>query len=786
MKVSLNHLKELVKTDVEVSELSQLFNTHSGEVEESYKLVSASNIVVGYVKEKVKHPDADKLSICQVDLGDEVSQIVCGAPNVDAGQYVIVSKPGAVLPGGFKIKASKIRGVESNGMICSLGELGLDKKFVYTDGIEVIKEKCEAGDNPLEVLQLNDEVMSLDLTPNRADLLSVMGVAYDTSAILDVPLTLKTPKVSEIETVNPVKVDLQTENCPSYFARVLENIEVKDSPQWIQSRLIAMGVRPINNVVDITNYVMLETGQPLHAFDYDLLKSDTVAVRMATNGEKLVTLDDIERTLTEQDIVITNGREAVALGGVMGGLSTEINPTSKRILLESATFNPVNVRKTSKRLDLRSEASTRFERKVDPKRTELALNMATELFQKYANGNVYKGISKVDNVDYKEKVINTSSKQINDNLGSNLSTEEISNILRRLHFEHEVENDQLKVILPTRRQDMETYQDIVEEVGRIYGYDNLPLTLPNTVSIGKLSESQIFRRTIKNKLTGLGLNEVVTYSLLNEERVYDFSSTKQQHTKVAMPMSQDRSTLTMSPLNGIIDVLKYNIARKNTDLFCFEIGKRYNDEETLVLSGALTGSISNTLWQGQKEVVDFYTVKGILDSLFDQLHLGHLEYESMKDFANLHPGQSAYIKDFRGIVGFIGKLHPEYAKKHNLKNVYVFELEIDKMLDLRRVLKKAKEINKFPEVTRDIAIVLDEKVETAQVLQVIKKAGKRMLLSAEIFDLYKGVPLEDSQKSLAIKLVFSDPKRTLETKEVDQRVNEILGILKAKVNAVLR
>lgn len=782
----MNHLKELIDTDIRAEELSTLFNLHSAEVEEAYKLVDASHLVVGYVTEKTMHPDADKLSVCQVDLGGEISQIVCGAPNVEQGQYVIVSKPGAELPGGFKIKQSTIRGVESNGMICSLAELGLDKKFVNADGIHVIKEPCQAGDNPLEILQLDDEVMALDLTPNRADLLSVMGVAYDACAILDKPIRLRTVNVQESTEPNPVKIQIKTENCVSYYARVLNNIEIKPSPRFIQSRLIAAGMRPINNVVDITNYVLLETGQPLHAFDYDLLHSDTITVRMAFEGEELVTLDEQKRVLTTDDIVITNDKIAVALGGVMGGLDTEINPTSKRILLESAVFSPKHIRKTSGRLDLRSEASLRFERKVDPKRTLLALELATELFQQYAGGTVYQGISSVDNVDYSEVVISTSTDQINSNLGSCLSTEEVSDVLRRLHFEHQIEENVFTIIVPSRRQDIETYQDIVEEIGRIIGYNQLPLTLPRTVSTGGLSEMQLFKRELKSRMTALGLTEVITYSLVPEERVGEFTVGEQNHTNVLMPMSQDKSTLTLSPLVGIVDVLTYNTARKNTDLFVFELGKRYDQDETMVLSGALTGTISSTKWKGQQEEVDFYTVKGVLDSLFDSLYLGHLEYAPMQDYPNLHPGQSAYIKDFRGTIGFVGKLHPEYEKQHDLKNVYVFELEVDKLFELRRVLKKVKDITKYPEVERDIAIVVQNDVLASDILQVINKAGKRMLISSEIFDLYRGKPLQDDQKSVAIKLVFSDPKRTLETKEVDTRVHEILGVLKAQLKAELR
>ena len=786
MKVSMNHLREFIQTDIGVLELAKLFSLHSAEVEEAYRLVEASNLVVGYVKEKTPHPDADKLSVCQVDLGGEVSQIVCGAPNVDEGQYVIVSKPGAELPGGLKIKQTTIRGVESNGMICSLAELGLDKKFVDASGIYVIKEPCIAGDDPLELLGLTDDVMALDLTPNRADLLSVMGVAYDAAAILDLPIQLREPQLIEADHLVPVEIRIDTPNCMSYYTRVIDNINIEESPQWLKSRLIAAGMRPINNVVDITNYVLLETGQPLHAFDYDLLDSNVIRVRMANEGETLVTLDGQTRTLTTEDIVITNDKKAVALGGVMGGLETEIVPTTTRILLESAVFNPLNIRKTSNRLDLRSEASLRFERKVDPKRTVLALDLATQLFQELAGGMVYKGIAKVDNIDYSPKVVVTSTNQINSNLGSSLSESEIQSVLKRLHFKHERKDGQLHITIPSRRQDIEGYQDIVEEVGRIIGYDSLPLTIPSTMSKGRLTDIQKFKRELKRRLTGLGLHEVVSYSLVPEERVHEFSKEPRKPTKVLMPMSQDRSTLTMSPLVGMMDVLSYNKARKNEDLFLFDMGKRYGEIETEVVAGALMGKLRTTTWKGDTAKVDFYTVKGLLESLFDSLHLGHLDVVPMSDYANLHPGQSAYIEDRQGVVGFLGKLHPQYESSKDLSGVYVFELDVNALYERRRPIKRFQDINKFPEVERDIALVVDKSVTAGAILEVVNKAGKRMLIHSEVFDVYEGKPLEDHQKSIAVKLVFSDPKKTLETKEVDLRVNEILGILKASLNATLR
>ena len=787
MKVSINWLKDLVDVNVSTEELAAKFNLHSAEVEDFYELVKASNLVVGHVTKKEKHPNADKLSICQVDIGGEISQIVCGAPNVAEGQNVIVSLPGAVLPGGFKIKKSTIRDIESNGMICSLSELGIDKKYHNEDGIHVLNGDMTVGNNAVEEMLLNDFVLDLDITPNRADLLSVMGVAYDTSAILGTKLHLKEYKVKEISEANPVKIKLDTENCMSYYARVIKDIEIKDSPRWMQSRLIASGMRPINNVVDITNYVMLETGQPLHAFDYDLLDSDTITVRMAKENEVLKTLDEKERKLLNGDIVITNDKRAVALGGVMGGFDTEIIPTSKRILLESATFDPYHIRITSSRLDLRSEASIRFERKVDPKRSILALEMATSLFLEYASGKALKGISKVDNIDYSEINIELSLEKINSYLGSDYSLELIIDTLDKLNFDFDVMDNIFSIIAPSRRRDILTYQDIIEEIGRIIGYDKLPLTLPKTVSIGKLSERQLFGREIRRVFTGFGLNEVVTYSLINEEEVYDFVKDESPLVKLLMPMSMDKNVLTHTPINGILDSVKYNLARKNKDIMFFELGKKYEkDIETELLCGALTGDLSSTLWQGNKEVVDFYLVKGLLDSLFKKVGLGHLEFVSMSDYKNLHPGQSAYIVDRNDVVGFMGKLHPSYENDNDFKDVFVFEINFEEMFKRRRPLKKAKAINKFPSIYRDIALVVNTEVTSKELSDSIKKSGKRMLASVEVFDLYIGESLGENKKSIALRLEFSDQSKTLEMNDVDARTKEILGHIGKLHGAQLR
>ena len=787
MNISLNWLKDFVDVSVDKDTLANLFNIHSAEVESVNRLVSANQLVVGKVLEKTAHENADKLSVCQVDLGDTQEQIVCGAPNVQAGQMVVVARPGAVLPGDFKIKKSTIRGVESNGMICSLTELGIDKKYADASGIHVIQEDCEPGDNPLEVMALDDDIIEIDILPNRPDLLSMMGVAYDVSAILETPITLKDITVKEVEKTNDVTIKLSTEHCMSYYARVLENAQIKPSPRWMQSRLIAAGIRPINNVVDITNYVMLETGQPLHAFDYDLLDSDTIDVRLANQGETLRTLDETERQLLPEDIVITNGKKAVALGGVMGGFDTEISSSTKHILLESAVFDPTHIRKTSSRLNLRSEASIRFERKVDPKRTKYALELATYYFNKYANADVLKGIQKVDNTTHEDTLISINAELINKTLGTTLTQEDILTILERLSFETTVKDNDITVHVPSRRQDIETYQDIVEEVGRILGYDQLPVTLPKTINQGKLTEFQQFKRTIKHTLAHLGLSEVITYSLMTPERVQEFTVDNHTPVQLQLPMSSDKSVLRLSQLPNMLDVAKYNKARKQTDIRLFELGKSYTkDGEKELLSGVLTGELSHVNWQGKNETIDFFTAKGLLNSLFEVLSLSHLTMEPTDQYKQCHPGQTAIIKDYQGTVGFLGKLHPEYAKQHELENTYVFELDVLRLYEYRRVLRSAKTVNKYPEVTRDLSVVVTDDVTASDLVKRISKDGKRLLKTVDVTDLYQGEHLEDNHKSITVRLTFTDENKTLKTEDVDARVDAIISGLKQHLNAIIR
>jgi len=786
MKVSLNWLKDYVYFTIDLETLKERFSTQSQEVDSAYHLVNATNLVVGFVKSCEKHPNADKLNVCEVDVKTETLQIICGAPNVAQGQKVIVAKNGAVLPGNFKIKKAKLRGIESNGMICSLKELGIEEKYHHETGIHVLNDEALVGMDALEAMALNDQVIELDLTPNRADLLSMHGVAYDVAAMLDAPLTIKDVSIDYTNKNNPMTIHSTTDDCMSYYAGIIDDIVIKESPTWMKSRLIAAGIRPINNVVDITNYVMLETGQPLHAFDFDLLDSEEILVRKAEENEEFMTLDDKVRTLSNEDILITDGKKPIALGGVMGGASTEVHDQTKSILLESATFNPVNVRRTSRRLDLRSESSMRFERGIDPNKTRYALDRASELLVQYANATVRQNVESFDNNKPNAKTVSVTVDKINAVLGSNYDLATIESILKRLRFEYTTDSTTLMVSLPSRRIDLITYQDLVEEIGRISGYNLLPNTLPTTVSKGKLSAYQSFKRKIRRTLTGLSYDEVITYGLMEEEKLYDLTmSTSEDIVKVANPLSEKRAVLTLSPLNGILDVLSYNMARKMQDIHIFEIGKRYtNQVETEVLGIGLTGAYHPRRWN-QAQAADFYTLKGTLNALFDQVGIQTIRYEE-NTLNNYHPHQTALIKVDDVVIGHIGKLHPKKATEYDVKDVYLAEVDIEVLFEKAATDLDYKQVQRFPSISRDVALVLDKNIPAQDVLDTIKETTRIYLKDAFVFDVYQGEHVQPDEKSLAIRMVFEDKEKTLETKTIDDLVDKTLENLKAKHEASLR
>ena len=794
MIVSYNWLKELLKLNTPAEKLAEEMSLYSIEVESFSKLVEATNLVVGHVIEKKPHENSDHLNVCQVNFGDYNLQIVCGAPNVAEGQKVIVALPGAVLPGGT-IKKSAIRGVESNGMICSLQELGLDAKFVpqeYAHGIYVLGNDAVPGTNALEYLCLDDYVIELGLTPNRMDLLSMNGVANDVVAMYNserLPLEYELHEV-EKETKDEVSVSLETRNCYSYYARVIEDVEIKESPNFIKARLIASGIRPINNVVDITNYILMLFGQPLHSFDKDLL-GNKIVVRRANEGEKTVTLDEVERTLNHSDIVITDGEKPVCVAGVMGSSNTEVTNNTKNIVLEAAVFRPLSVRKTSSRLGLRSESSVRYERGVDLNQTLEALNYACYLLEKYAGGKVLKGYvhEGTKHIDDKEIVI--SKKYVDEYLGIQIEEEKIIAILNSLGFKVVKENEELKVFVPNRRLDITIKQDLVEEIARINGYDKLNESLPVMEVSGELTPSQKARRTIRHTLASIGFNEAVTYSLISPSRQEEFliDEVETENVKLSHPMSEEHSVLRKSLLPSLVDVVSYHNARKLNDVALFEIGKKYyrvEDEtyEENLFSGIITGKLATTLWQEPNKKVDFYYVKGVLDLLFNKLRLD-VKYLPLENAPKeLHPKRVAKIIVENKLVGLIGALHPKYAKDNNLEDTYVFEINLDKVLENTKPVISFKHISKVPSVDRDLALVMDMNQNVGEILEAIKKSDK-MVSNIKVFDLYIGEKIDSSKKSVAIRITLESDE-TLTEDVISSKINRILKSLEYRFKITLR
>lgn len=758
-------------------------------------------VVIGHVVEKEQHPDADKLNKCQVDLGDgELVQIICGAKNVDKGQKVAVATVGAVLPGNFKIKKAKLRGEVSNGMICSLQELGIESKLVakeYSEGIFVFPSDVEVGKDALAQLNLDDAVLELGLTPNRSDALSMLGVAHEVAAILSREVNY--PKISydnsseKASSAVSVKVEAPEDN-PLYIAKVIKNVTVAPSPLWMQTQLMAAGIRPHNNVVDITNFVLLEYGQPLHAFDYDRFGSKEVRVRRANDGEKIVTLDDQERTLTSEHLVITNGTEPVALAGVMGGANSEVQNDTKTILLESALFNGQRIRIASKDHGLRSEASARYEKGVDPNRVHAAAERAAQLISLYAGGEVLEGAVEVQSASFEPAVVQTTVEKVNRILGMNISAEEMKSIFDRLQFDVELDGSTLTVTIPTRRGDITIEEDLVEEVARLYGYDNIPTTLPVGQAIpGKLTAYQEKRRKVRRFLEGTGLYQAITYSLTSEEKAAKYALETAELTKLSLPMSEERSVLRLSLLPHLLDALRYNVARQIDQVALYEVssvflsqGKDTQPLEKERLSAAITGLWHSHSWQGEKKPVDFYVTKGIVDGLVSLLGLTNkIEYKQAKR-EGMHPGRTAEIYLGDKLVGFVGQIHPTVQKELDLNETYVFELSLEDLLTFDIEETRFEVIPRHPSITRDIALVVDKNVVAGDIEKVITEAGGNMLKDVSVFDLYEGDRLEEGKKSVAFSLRYFDPEKTLTDEDVTKVHDKVLKAVEEKMNASLR
>ena len=786
MKLSTNFLKDYIDIDVDVKQLAEDMTRVGNEYDSASNLINATKLVIGQITECEPHPDSDHLHLCKVNIGTEVLDIVCGAPNARTGLKVIVALDGAILP-DKTIKKGMIRGQESNGMLCSIAELGLEHKFLKpedSEGIAELGEDAEIGGDPIKYLQMDDGVIDFELTANRGDLLSILGMAYEVGAIYDKKIKDVDLKHKESgEDINKTfKTEVKTENCSKLLVKKVENVKIEESPIFIKNRLIASGIRPINNVVDISNYVMLELGQPLHFYDADKLGNKLV-VRMAEDGEKLTTLDNVERTLTSEDIVIADATHGVGLAGVMGGLETEVEPDTKNIIIESAIFDSVKVRKTSKKI-VRSEASNRFEKGLDPERTKMAIERACKLLEEYAGGTVVTGTVEYDKTNNKEKEIEITFKNINDVLGTVIPNEEILNVFRKLGFTYKVNGETIKVTVPTRRLDISIKEDLIEEVSRIYGVDNIEGKLP-IVPMRKGSYDKT-QREIRNKMIALGLKETLTYVLINDKEVNGYTLDKFEPLKLLDPITEDRNTLRYSMIPSLYKVYEYNKAREQKDISIFEIGKGFYKKgevygEDTKLCVLMSGKYSTGL--NNNKNVDFYVIKGIAEEILDYLgYAGRYSFMKQEMPKEMHPGQSAMINVNGSNIGMIGKIHPSVTKD----DVYVLEINLDELFTKKVGKMKYKEFSKFPSINKDIALVVDKKSVSKDIEKVIKSAGGSLLTNIEVFDVYTGVGVGIDKKSIAYSLTFSDMKKTLTDEEINELMDKIIDAVSKKCGAELR
>ena len=767
MILSRNFVKDYIDLDdnLSIEKIAQDMTRVGNEYDSAEKFINATNLVIGQIKTCEEHPDSDHLHVCMVDVGDKTLQIVCGAPNARAGIKVIVALVGANLPNDVTIKKGTIRGVESNGMMCSIAELGLDNKFLTEEdkkGICELGQDAIVGEDPIKYLGFDDEVIDFELTANRGDLLSMLGMAYELGAIYnkkvkDVDINYKETGKDINQTFN---IDIQTNNCSVFLAKKVENVEIKESPAFIKNRLMACGIRPINNVVDISNYVMLELGQPLHFYDADKLNNEII-VRMAKNGEKLTTLDNIERTLDENDIVISTKEKSIGL------------PQTKNIIIESAIFDGVRVRKTAKKI-LRSEASNRFEKGLDSNRTYMAINRACHLLEKYANGTVIEGMCTYDQSQKEDKKIEITFKNITDVLGTNISNNDILDVFTKLGFSYEADDKKAIVSVPRRRLDISIKEDLIEEVGRIYGVDNIEGKLP--VLPVKQGSYDKQTREIRNKMVSLGLNETLSMIFTSDKEAKKYTTDDFEVVKLLDPLAEERNALRYSLIPSMVKIYEYNKARENKDVCIFEIGKgfykkqeEYGENQKIV--ALMTGKYY--LGVGNSANVDFYVIKGVVEELLNFLGYENRYTIEMPDQIpnEFHKGQTANINVNGQIVGIVGKLHPEVTKD----DVYVMEINLDELLSKRVGKMKYKEISKFPNVKKDVAFVMKKDIPSVEVEKVIKKAGGKLLTNIEVFDVYTGENIGKDEKSVAYSLTFNDSKKTLTEEEITKIFENIIA-----------
>lgn len=795
MDISLNVLNKYVKVDdQDPKELADKITSIGLEVEGMHNLANGNNMTIGLVLECIPHPDSDHLNICQVEVRPgEVKQIVCGAPNVAADQKVIVANPGCDLGGGFIIKESKIRGQESNGMICSIAELGLDQRLLKPEdkeGIHVLDDDAPIGEDPLEYLGLKDTILEVGLTPNRSDCMALTSFAYEVAALLGREVNLPVVTSSGIEG-SGISVKIETELCSFFGAKLVKGVTTKESPKWLKNALMASGIKPINNIVDISNYVMLETGQPIHMYDYDKLNKKEFVIKTGFDCKETM-LDGEEYKIEPTDIIVSTDDGIGCVAGVMGSDSTKIDENTTNIVIEVATFDGAALRETARRLNLLTDASQHY--------IKGALNTANSLniLERCANllveladaREVYKSVT--TDLQIATRYVKVTTAKVNGLLGTKITTDEIKDIFSSLNFEFTLDDEEFNVKVPTYRNDITMAADLIEEVARIYGYDKIPSTLPEmSMTVGKRTDVQAKKYMIRNLLKDQGLHETLTYSLTSPTMVDDFNIFHTNETvKLAMPLGEERSVTRKSVIGSLLQVINYNQSHNIKDVNIFELSTTYSkDTELQNLAIACCGEYNGLPFKQISYKADYYLVKGFVETIFKNLGIEESRYKLVRanqDDKCYHPGRTAYIMIGKEVVGVVGNIHPLMEKKYDVKDVYVAELNLTSILNLKTSKVKFTDIPMYPSVSRDIALVMDEDILTYDVCRKIVQASKQLVKETKIFDVYAGEHVEAGKKSVAINLIFQDPKGTLEEATVNAVMEKILEAVKKEFGAVLR
>lgn len=791
MKAPIQWLNDYVNIDISPKELGDAL-TLSGSKVEGVEITGQeiTNVVTGKIEKIERHPEADKLVVCDVNIGSEHIQIVTAATNMKEQDVVPVALHGSTLHGGLKIKKGKLRGVVSQGMFCSEVELGLaDEKDV--DGLMILPTDTVLGEDIKKVLGLESAIIDLEITSNRPDCLGIIGLARETAATLGA--TYKMPNLqftckAEGNIQEDLKVEVKDEKCVRYMAREIKNVKVAPSPKWMQDRLLEAGVRPINNIVDITNFVMLEFAQPMHAFDIRDIKGNTIIIENAKEGEKFTTLDEEERTLTSDMLCIKDAERTIALAGIMGGLNSEVKEDTETIIFECASFEPVNIRNSSKQLALRTESSSRFEKEIDPNGVELAMNRACALIEELGAGEVVSGTIDIYNNKKETHEVKVSASWVNKFLGTDIYVGKMKECLDALDLKTDIEGDTLVIKVPTFRCDIFIKEDIAEEIARIYGYNNIPATIPNCETLkGGKNEKQILDDKVMEAMMNSGLNQSISYSFVSP-KIFDkllipSDSSLRNVVKIKNPLGEDYSVMRTTSIASMMESLARNNNRSNESAALFEIGKVYIPDEDI----NKIPEERNIVTIGIYGNVDYFHLKGIVENLLDTLGVKNPSFRRESENPSFHPGKTAALYVRNKFAGVLGEVHPDVAENFEMEErCYIAELDLDLLYSACNLEKKYKALPKFPAVTRDIAILVDDSILVQEIEEAIKKAGGNILESIKLFDVYKGKQIPEDKKSIAYALVYRAEEKTLKDEEVNKVHDKILRSLEHKLGAVLR